>query len=72
MAGFAAQIKALEDRAKLLKAQIRLRENELKAQETKIARYKEQSGQVKTNKEFMAFRAEIANAQAEADKLSGR
>lgn len=71
VAAVATQIKALEDRAKVLRAQIKLRENELKAQEQKIAKFKEQSGAVKNNKEFMAFRAEIANAQADADRLQG-
>lgn len=69
--GIATQIKALDDRAKVLRAQVKLRENELKGHEQKIAKLKEQSGAVKNNKEFMAFRAEIANAQAEVDRLSG-
>ncbi len=71
VAAVAAQIKALTDKARTLKAQIKLRENDLKGHEQKIARLKEQSGQVKNNKEFMAFRSEIANAQAEADRLQG-
>lgn len=71
VAGLQAQIKALDDRAKVLRAQIKLRENELKGHEQKVAKFKEQSGQVKNNKEFMAFRAEIANAQADGDRLQG-
>lgn len=71
VAALTAQSKSLDDKAKVLKAQIRLRENELKSHEVKIARFKEQSGQVKNNKEFMAFRAEIANAQAEVDRIQG-
>lgn len=70
VAAVAKQMKELEDRAKVLRAQIKLRENELKGHEQKVTRLKEQSGAVKNNKEFMAFRAEIANAQAEADRLS--
>lgn len=66
-----AQIKALTDKARTLKAQIKLRENDLEGHEQKVLRLKEQSGQVKNNKEFMAFRSEIANAQAEADRLQG-
>jgi uncharacterized protein len=69
VAALASQVKALEDRARLLRAQIKLRENELKGHEQKVAKLKEQAGAVKNNKEFMAFRAEIANAQAEADRL---
>jgi uncharacterized protein len=71
VASLATQMKTLDDKAKVLKAQIRLRENDLKGHELKIAKLKDQSGQVKNNKEFMAFRAEIANAQAEADRLQG-
>lgn len=71
VAALVAQIKSFDDKTKVLKAQIKLRENDLKAHEQKIARLKEQSSQVKNNKEFMAFRAEIANAQAEADRLQG-
>jgi|GEM_PF-2786961 len=71
VAAVTAQIKALTDKARTLKAQIKLRENDLKGHEQKIARLREQSGQVKNNKEFMAFRSEIANAQAEADRLQG-
>ena len=71
VASLSAQIKSFEDKTKVLKAQIRVRENDLKSHEAKIAKLKDQSGQVKNNKEFMAFRAEIANAQAEADRLQG-
>lgn len=71
VASLGAQIKSFEDKTKVLKAQIRVRENDLKSHEAKIAKLKDQSGQVKNNKEFMAFRAEIANAQAEADRLQG-
>lgn len=71
VATLAKQVKELDDRSKVLRAQIKLRENDLKAHEQKIAKLKEQSGAVKNNKEFMAFRSEIANAQAEVDRLSG-
>ena len=65
------KIKAVKDRATVLKAQIKLRENELKSIEAKINRVKDQSSEVKTNKEFVAFRSEMANYQGDADKLSG-
>ena len=54
----------------ILRAQILLRENELKTHERKITRLKEQASEVRTNKEFVAFRSEIANEQAECDRLS--
>ena len=64
-----AKIKKIEDRIKVLRAQILLRENELKTHERKIARLKEQASEVRTNKEFVAFRSEIANEQGECDRL---
>ena len=63
------KIKKVEDRTKLLRAQMLLRENELKSGEQKITRFKEQAGEVRTNKEFVAFRSEIANVQGECDRL---
>ena len=46
-------------------------ENELKSTEQKIERVKTQASEVKTNKEFVAYRAELSNFQADADRLSG-
>lgn len=63
------RVRKVEDRTRLLRAQILLRENELKTHERKIARLKEQASEVRTNKEFVAFRSEIANAQGECDRL---
>lgn len=65
------KIKAVHERAMILRAQIKLRENELKATELKVERLRAQSSEVKTNKEFVAFRAELSNFQAEADRLQG-
>jgi len=69
IAGIDAKIKNVEDRTRLLRAQMLLRENELKSNEAKIGRFKEQAGEVRTNKEFVAFRSEIANVQVECDRL---
>ena len=63
--------KAFQDRVAVLRAQIKLRENELKSVEQKIERLKVQSSEVKTNKEFVAFRSEMANYQGDADRLQG-
>lgn len=63
------KIKKVTDRTRLLRAQILLRENELKTHERKIERLKEQATEVRTNKEFVAFRSEIANTQGECDRL---
>jgi predicted nucleic acid-binding Zn-ribbon protein len=71
ISGLDQKVKAVEDRTRVFKAQIRLRENELKALDAKVQRLKDQSSSVKTNKEFMAFRSEISGHQAEVDKLSG-
>ena len=64
-----AKMKKVEDRTKVLRAQILLRENELRTHENKITRLKEQASEVRTNKEFVAFRSEIANAQGDCDRL---
>lgn len=66
-----AKIKLVEDRTRVLRAQIKLRENELKSAEQKIERLRVQSSEVKTNKEFVAFRSELANYQGDADHLQG-
>jgi len=71
MAGLDAKIKKLTDRSRILKSQILLREHELKSHESKIGRLKEQASEVRTNKEFVAFRSEIANSQGECDRLQG-
>jgi len=65
------KIKALNDRAKILRAQILLRENEQKTHLAKIAKLKLQASEVRTNKEFVAFRSEIANSQGDCDRLDG-
>jgi len=69
MAGLDSKIKKLVDRTRILKSQILLREHELKTYENKIGKLKEQASEVRTNKEFVAFRSEIANVQGECDRL---
>lgn len=71
MAGLDVKIKKLVDRTRVLKSQILLREHELKGHENKIQKLKEQASEVRTNKEFVAFRSEIANTQGESDRLQG-
>lgn len=66
-----AKIKKLQAATRLVRGHIRLRENELASQEQKVSKLKEQANQVRSNKEFVAFRSEIANTQAEADRLQG-
>ena len=63
--------KLVTDRLAVLRAQIKLRENELKSTEQKIERVKTQASEVRTNKEFVAYRAELSNFQADADRISG-
>ena len=63
------QVAKLDEHSRRLRAQIKLRENELKGHEQKIERLKQQSSEVRTNKEFVAFRSEIANAQGDCDRL---
>jgi len=65
------KIRALQERMMILKAQIKLRENDLGAAEQKIERIRAQSSEVKTNKEFVAYKAELSNYQADADRLQG-
>jgi hypothetical protein len=64
-----AKIKKLTDRTKVLRAQVMLRENELKGHEKKIQRLTEQVSELRTNKEYVASRSEIANVQGECDRL---
>jgi predicted nucleic acid-binding Zn-ribbon protein len=65
------KIKALDERRLVLKAQTKLRENDLRGFEQKIERLKKQSSEVRTNKEFVAFRSEMANYQGDVDRLQG-
>jgi len=76
LAGLKEQVREIEakkklvtDRILVLRAQIKLRENELKGTEQKIERVKTQASEVKTNKEFVAYRAELSNFQSEADRI---
>jgi predicted nucleic acid-binding Zn-ribbon protein len=71
VAAIDAKIKTLSDRAKVLRAQVLLRENEHKTHMAKIAKLKAQASEVRTNKEFVAFRSEIANSQGDCDRLEG-
>jgi hypothetical protein len=71
VAAIDAKAKQVDDRVRLLKAQILLRENERKGHQGKIDKLKEQASEVRSNKEFVAFRSEIANLQAECDRLDG-
>lgn len=64
-----AQLAKLEDTLRRFKSQIMLRESEVKGFDEKIERLKGQSSEVRTNKEFVAFRSEIANAAAESDRV---
>ena len=64
-----AKIAGLDERLKLLKAQVKLRENEAKTALARIERLQEQAGQVKTNKEFTALRSEVANARSDMGKM---
>jgi predicted nucleic acid-binding Zn-ribbon protein len=63
------KLKGIDERARVLKAQVRLRENELNGHEQKLQKLKDQSSLVKTQKEFITFRSEISNVQADADKM---
>ncbi len=69
----ALEEKAAQVRAKLLqlRAQRRLRDAEVRGLDAKLTKLKAQSGSVRSNKEFVAFRSELANAQAESDRLQG-
>ena len=64
-----AKAATLRQKLAVLRAQRKLRENEVKGFDTKLARLKTQSTEVRTNKEFVAFKSEIANTQAESDRL---
>ena len=71
VAGLDEKSKQVSDRVKLLKAQILLRENERKTHLGKIDKLKDQASEVRSNKEFVAFRSEISNIQGELDRLDG-
>lgn len=64
-----AVIQKIRDQMRLVRGKRKILENELKSREDKVGKLKEQAGEVRTNKEFMAFRAEIANSQDEAGRL---
>ncbi len=64
-----AKIKLLSDKTQVIRTQIRIKENEYKSVEEKIERMKEQSSELRNNKEFVAFKADLSNAQAECDRL---
>jgi predicted nucleic acid-binding Zn-ribbon protein len=63
------KIAQIEERLKLLRAQVKLRENEAKTAQTRIDRLQDQAGQVKNNKEFTALRSEVANARLDMGKM---
>ena len=71
VAAIDAKAKQVSDRVKLLRAQILLRENERKSHLQKIEKLKDQASEVRSNKEFVAFRSEISNTQGEVDRLDG-
>jgi predicted nucleic acid-binding Zn-ribbon protein len=71
----AAEKTAVELAQKTLKdeeAARRRLESDLKDQQQKIAKYREQSSKVKTNEEFRAFQHEIEFAEAEIKKIEDR
>ena len=69
VAAIDAKIKLLSDKTQVIRTQIRVKENEYKTVEDKIERMKEHSSELRNNKEFVAFKAELSNAQAECDRL---
>ena len=74
-AGLATEKAALEKAAKSIKDEEALRrrlESDLKDQQQKIAKYRDQSSKVKTNEEFRAFQSEIEFAEAEIKKVEDR
>ncbi len=71
IAKLVAAMKVENTKLTVLRHQIKLRETDLKTKEEKQAKLKEQSSEVRTNKEFVAFRSEIANTQDEIDRLQG-
>ncbi len=63
------KVAAIEDRLKMLRAQVKLRENEMKVGQAKVDRLEQQALQVKTNKEFTALKTEISSAKADVNRL---
>ena len=66
------KIADIQGKVKILRTQIRIHENEVRAQEGKIERLKGQASEVRSNKEFMAFKSEISNAKAESDRVQNQ
>src|SRR5262245_42991581 len=64
-----AKVAQLEERAKMLRAQVKLRENEAKTATGRVEKLNDQAALVKTNKEFTAIRSEIANAKLDVNRL---
>ena len=64
-----AKIVQIEERLKLLRAQVKLRENEAKTAQARIEKLQDQASQVKTNKEFTALRSEVASARLDMGKM---
>lgn len=71
----AAEKSAVEQAAKALKDEEALRrrlESDLKDQQQKIVKFREQSSSVKTNEQFRAFQHEIGFAEEEVRKIEDR
>jgi predicted nucleic acid-binding Zn-ribbon protein len=71
----AAERSAVEDAAKALKDEEALKrrlESDLKDQQQKIAKLRDQMSNVKTNEEYRAFQHEIEFAEAEIKKIEDR
>ncbi len=64
-----ARLAQVEERNKLLRAQAKIRENEVKVAEGKVEKLNQQASEVKTNREFTAIRSEIANAKLEVGRV---
>ncbi|MFM8387264.1 MAG: zinc ribbon domain-containing protein [Planctomycetia bacterium] len=64
-----AQLKKLDELLRAARVRVRMLETERKAGESRKAKLAEQSNTVRNQKEYMAYRAEIANAQADIDRL---
>jgi predicted nucleic acid-binding Zn-ribbon protein len=74
-ARLAAEKSAVEDAAKALKDEEALKrrlESDLKDQQQKIAKLRDQMSNVKTNEEYRAFQHEIEFAEAEIKKIEDR
>lgn len=74
-AGLAAEKSAVEQAAKTLKDEEALRrrlESDLKDQQQKIVKFRDQSSSVKTNEQFRAIQHEIGFAEEEIRKIEDR